>query len=1275
MKNKKLYLNSTLFLIISCVFVLTTISIGIKNYRLQIQEQLLEISKSDLRSNSDYLSHSISSRLTTAENAMATIVSTYSNSSNLNFTNRIEHLNYTDSMGKLSYFPPSQISNYLNNLENNSDDGNYTETDNEPSSAVITPETEKSVLLCSQILDSLDSLKQGNTLYFLSFEEDEYYFRIAMPIINEGEFEGILLNGYNSFRYARLIEFSTYSNEDSVILIDKHTGFCALDQNKMPNINYFDYLEKVNFTEGSLDSLKKDLVKNSYGLLRFTDPNSHIEYYMTYNPLNINNLIVCNLIPCSYIEAQVQRLNASSDDLILVIFSVIFIMIVLIFIVQSITTIRIRNHQNRLLLEQNRFHTVMKYTQSSIWEYNIKKNTLEKPDSHTGINLGSAKISNFEDFVLEHHAIYEKDVPIFQNFCKDLRTGKPDISVELRALDIKGNFVWFSLVGNTIFDSKGKPISVIGQTTNINHEKQEMEILKNLSERDPLTKLYNRKTAQTLIDEILEQSSEDDIHAFCMIDVDDFKSVNDTYGHIFGDAVLTEISTNLKSAFEEEHIVSRYGGDEFTIFIKYAPSLDYIEEKAQLINELLKEIYVGDHSERQITTSVGIAIYPKAGKTQKVLMKNADVALYYSKNAGKSCYHIYNENMKQKGSVIEEREHELTQEELLPNVGQISWLNVDMNLVSQVVDFLFDARDLRSSLNMILSLVGSTYQLSRISIEEYSSDQQKAMLTYDWVNPALGTHVIEYKERTVQEADTTNYYKLTSTGVFYTDDIFSMDYPIPKDLIPVFEQVHLKCLYQCGFAENGIYHGYLQATIHDENNRKWTQKEVSTLSMISRIIGGYLLKIHSQEYAKNIEERDVLTNSYNFFKFISVADTIMKKNSDKRYVFVYTDLVMFKYINTTYGYSEGDNVLKQFAEIIQEHLIKGEIYCRVTADKFIIMMNYKSRKDTTARMEQLLKEWENMKTLKSGSHKLTIKAGLCITNYPDTATLAIDQANIARQDIHESHRSTYAFFNESMKSTLVKQKEIEDIMDEALLNEEFLVYYQPKFNLSTDKICGAEALVRWKRPDRLIPPNEFIPIFENNEFIVELDFYMLRKVCMRIRKLLDAKKKVFPISVNFSPIHLRDQDFVLKMTNIVDSCQIPRKYIEVELTESAMFEDSNYLLATLSTLHELGFRLSMDDFGSGYSSLNLLRILPFDVIKLDKEFFHHGSTTAREQIIISNVIQMLKELNMQIVSEGVETVEQAQFLKELKCNIAQGFLYERPLPESEFLRKYFDINN
>ena len=349
-----------------------------------------------------------------------------------------------------------------------------------------------------------------------------------------------------------------------------------------------------------------------------------------------------------------------------------------------------------------------------------------------------------------------------------------------------------------------------------------------------------------------------------------------------------------------------------------------------------------------------------------------------------------------------------------------------------------------------------------------------------------------------------------------------------------------------------------------------------------------------------------------------------------------------------------------------------ETYGRINADKFIALLSFENDALLSIRLSDLNVSMNNIKKTQSDHYKISIIMGLYRIQENDIDLSAcIDRANIARKSITDRHKTKYAFFDESMKSRLLKQKEVEDVMEEALKNHEFLVYYQPKFNLETNKICGAEALVRWQRDNgTVITPNNFIPIFEDNGFIVELDFYVLEQVCQKIRTLLNNKKMIVPISVNFSRMHLRDRMLVPRLTTIVKEYNIPPRLIEVEITESALVEDNNYLLTILQDIHNNGFKLSMDDFGSGLSSLNLLRKLPFDVLKLDKDFFQKGTTTQRERTIIQYIVKMALDLNMEIVSEGVETEEQAQFLRSIKCPIAQGYLYERPLPEKQFVEKY-----
>ena len=254
-----------------------------------------------------------------------------------------------------------------------------------------------------------------------------------------------------------------------------------------------------------------------------------------------------------------------------------------------------------------------------------------------------------------------------------------------------------------------------------------------------------------------------------------------------------------------------------------------------------------------------------------------------------------------------------------------------------------------------------------------------------------------------------------------------------------------------------------------------------------------------------------------------------------------------------------------------------------------------------------------------------------------------------------------------MRSKLLKEQDIESHMEEALENKEFKVYLQPKYSPEGGRMGGAEALVRWISPTSgFISPGEFIPIFEKNTFIIQLDEYMLEEVCKLQRMWLDEGKTLVPISVNISRIHLLDEGLILMILHIVDYYKLPHDCIELELTESAFFDDKKKLIHTVEELKKNGFVVSMDDFGSGYSSLNTLKDLPFDVVKLDGEFFRKMEDQTRSRIIIEDTITLAKHLELQVVAEGIEEKEQVEFLKSMGCDLIQGYYFAKPMPAEEF---------
>ena len=243
-------------------------------------------------------------------------------------------------------------------------------------------------------------------------------------------------------------------------------------------------------------------------------------------------------------------------------------------------------------------------------------------------------------------------------------------------------------------------------------------------------------------------------------------------------------------------------------------------------------------------------------------------------------------------------------------------------------------------------------------------------------------------------------------------------------------------------------------------------------------------------------------------------------------------------------------------------------------------------------------------------------------------------------------------------------------MHEALNHGDFVFYLQPKYSLKTRTIAGAEALVRWIHPGKgLIPPDSFIPLFERNGFVTEIDFYMLEQVCQKMRTWLDKNYNVVPISINLSRQHLQKEETLSKISEVVSKYEIPVNLLEFELTESAMFEKMVFLADFGQKLRKSGFSISIDDFGSGYSSLNMLKDVEVDVLKLDKAFFENENQERGNQVI-SKFIELSKSLHMKVVSEGVETQEQVDFLTEVGCDMVQGYYFARPMPADEFEEKY-----
>ena len=417
---------------------------------------------------------------------------------------------------------------------------------------------------------------------------------------------------------------------------------------------------------------------------------------------------------------------------------------------------------------------------------------------------------------------------------------------------------------------------------------------------------------------------------------------------------------------------------------------------------------------------------------------------------------------------------------------------------------------------------------------------------------------------------------------------------------------------------------------------------------------------------------DKITLLANYDDFIrNLQEEINKLNAGIIAV-IYEDIKYFKYFNDTYGYRRGDELLKRMATL-SIHDGKGVVGgSRVVSDNIVWAVKFETdssndiynviAKTTTAREKILRDEFDCARIRLAVGVYLIDKDRKNID--PETA---VSNANLARKKAKEAGSRSVAFFKEEMADKLSHELEIISSIDKAIEKKEFMAYYQPKILSENSKIIGAEALVRWKKDGKFIYPDQFIPAIERSRQIIEVDYYMYNEVFAFIRKRLDAGLRVVPISLNVSRQHMKHLEIIGYVKELLKKYKIPTEYLEFELTETVCMEDTANAMQFIDSFHKMGIKVSMDDFGSGFSSLNLLSEMPLDVIKLDRCFLHSDVLQKKEKIVISNIIRMTKELEMTSLCEGVETEQQRDFLKEIGCDIQQGYYYARPLCEEDFV--------
>ena len=456
--------------------------------------------------------------------------------------------------------------------------------------------------------------------------------------------------------------------------------------------------------------------------------------------------------------------------------------------------------------------------------------------------------------------------------------------------------------------------------------------------------------------------------------------------------------------------------------------------------------------------------------------------------------------------------------------------------------------------------------------------------------------------------------------------------------------------------------------VYTHGGRRWNDEEYKKFSLIMDVLSFHMERFLLINVVKNSAFTQYLTGLPNSGGFLAFVGSKFSSGEIMKYDAFFLNLKSFGLISRRYGIQEGDEIMKRYAKRLREFCEPDEIVAHFGGDNYTALIK-KERTKAFLKYVAAVPVY-GYKNDKRDEFTISAVAGVyAIDESMSGPSQAISRASMACNYAKNVANKPYVFVNKAMSTRIYRQKQIEDRYEEALANDEFRIYLQPKVDTETGKIVGAESLARWFCNGIVLYPTEFVPILEQEGMVASLDLYVLKKTCEFIREWMDNGITPVPVSVNFSRRDLAYKNLAKEIMEIIDSFGIDRKYIEIEVTETASEDERVLMTNFLSRLKEADIATAIDDFGTGYSSLSTLRDFPVSVIKIDRSFINNDELNTSDEIVLRNIVTMANELGIDVVTEGVERPDQTQLLKSVGCHVVQGFLYDNPMPKADFEKR------